>query len=884
MLERLKLRVRALLKKRALEEELNEEMRYHLEKQIELNISDGMSPQEARLAALKSFGGLEQSKEQCREARGTRYIEEFWQDLRFGARLLWKSPTFALVAVLTLAFGIGANTAIFSVINSVLLRPLPYKDPERLVVVWEHNRTRGKMQNVISAANFLDWREQNTVFEQMAAFHSGQANLSGVDSPEEVNLQIVTSNFFSILGTEVIAGRAFQPDDEKSDAARVAILSYGFWQRRYGSNPEIIGKAIGLSGEAHTVVGIMPPDFNFYMKQYDFTGKHADIWLLRTFTPDMRVRRGRFMMSIARLKAGVTLAQAQAEMHTIGSRLEQQYKDFNAGWGINVVPLQEQLVGDMRPVLWTLFAAVGFVLMISCANVANMLLARAATRQKEIAVRAALGASRRRIVRQLLTEGILLAGLGGTLGLLLAIWGVKLLPALKPSAWYEMHSITINYQVLAFTLVVSVLTGLAFGLFPALRSSHPNLNETLKETGASGLGSRRNSRVRSALVVGEVAIALILIVAAGLMVRSFMQLLSTNPGFNPKNLFTANVMLPMTKYGKETERITFFRQAVEKINTLEGVRSASAIAFLPFAGPGSATSFLIEGRPAPPPDQKLTTEVRVIDRNYFRTMEIPLLKGRVFHEQEAIEDKQVVIISEALARQYFPNEDPLSKKLVINMKEKNPPCEIIGVVGDVKHAGLDAETRPMAYWPHPTLAFPFMTLVVRTESDPVSIAGAVQGAIQTIDREQPLANIRTMEERMADSVARTRFTMLLLTIFAAMALVFAAVGVYGVISYAVTQRQREIGIRLALGASQRDILRNVIGQGLLLSVLGIAIGIAAALVLTRLLTSLLFGVHALDPFTFAVAPAVLVGVALVACYLPARQATKVDPLIAIRCE
>jgi len=628
----------------------------------------------------------------------------------------------------------------------------------------------------------------------------------------------------------------------------------------------------------------MPPDFKLFIKQGSSVGKPAELWLPIAFPANAIVRRGRAWTSVARLKPGVTLQQAQAEMNTIAGRLEKQYPDFNTGWGVNVVGLHDQFVGDIRRALLVLLGAVGFVLLIACANVANLLLARAAACQKEIAIRTALGARRWRIIRQLLTESVLLAGAGGAVGLLFAIWGMDLLLALTPQDLLGLKTISLDLRVLTFTLLVSLLTGMIFGLAPALQASRPDLNESLKEGGRSAASGAGSHRVRNLFVVTEVALALVLLIGSGLMIKSFLRLQAVSPGFDSESLLTVRLLLPSSKYGQDHQRIAFFRQLLQRLEILPGVRSVSAIDAIPFGGPGSATGFTIVGRPAPAPGEKPTLDVRVIDPNYFRTMNIPLIKGRNFTEREATEVSRVVIVNESLVRRYFPDEDPIGKRVTIEMSNQPVPSEIIGVVGDVKHVGLDTEPRAMSYWPHPELARSFMTLVIRTESDPLSLAASVQREVRAIDKDQPVADVRTMEQLLSDSMARARFSTLLLSIFAAVALILSAVGIYGVMSYSVSQRTHEIGIRMALGASRRDVLKLVVGQGIVMSLIGMAIGLAASFALTRLISSLLFGVSAADPMTFTVVSLLLIGIALLACYIPARRATKVDPMIALRYE
>ena len=811
-------------------------------------------------------------------------MEALLQDFKYGARMLAKSPAFTFVAVIALALGIGANTAIFSVVNAVLIRSLPFQDPDRLVMVWEHNRTRGRDQNVISPANYQDWREQNTVFDSMSAMFDSRANLTGVDDPEELPTQVVEPNFFELLGTTAALGRTFNSEEGKPGNDQVVILSQGLWKRRFGGDPGIVGNTIKLNGRDFTVVGIAPSGLQLKISQGSQTGKPAELWMPLAFSETSRVRRGRSMMAIARLKPGITVAQAQTEMNAIGARLEEQYADFNTGWGVNLVPLQNQLVGAIRPALLVLLGAVAFVLLIACANVANLLLARAATRQREIAIRTALGARRGRIIRQLLTEATVLAMLGGALGLLLAIWGVDLLLALAPKDLAGLKNAGIDYRVLGFTMAVSVLTGVIFGLAPALEASRPNLNESLKEGGRGSSTGGRSHRWRNVFVVVEVALALVLLIGAGLMIRSFSRLNSIDPGFDADKLLSVRIQLPASKYGQNPQRIAFFKQLAERVQALPGVRSAGAISVLPFGSGGAATSIVIEGRPEPPPGQRLTGDVRVVDGGYFDTMGIPLLRGRSFTERELTQESHVVMINEAMARDFFPGEDPIGKRVTIAMKEQNVPNEIIGVVRDVRHTGLETPARAMTYWPYPELVYSGMTLVVRAETEPLALSETIRREVLALDKDQPIADVSTMKQLLADSTSRARFSTMLLVVFAIVALLLAAVGIFGVMSYGVSERTHEIGLRMALGAQASDVRAMVVRQGMVLTMIGIGIGLAAAFGLTRVMISLLYGVSATDPLTFTAISVLLALVALLACYLPARRATKVDPMIALRYE
>ena len=811
-------------------------------------------------------------------------MDSLWQDIRYGLRVLLKSPGLTAVAVIALALGIGANTAIFSVVNALLLESLPYRDAERIVILWEHSRRFGNERNVLSPANFIDWREQSQSFEEMALFFDARFNLTGGEEPVELPGQAVTPNLFTLLGVEPILGRNLTAEDAAPDAPNAVVISYGLWQSRYGGDPGVIGRQLTLNTAQGSIVGVLPAGFQWHIQQNSQTGTPADIWVPFPLGEDMRTRRGRFVQAVGRLREGVSLEQARAEMNTIAARLEQQHPNFNANWGATLVPLREQLVGDVRPALWIMLGAVGFVLLIACANVANLLLARAAARQKEFAIRTALGAGRRRVIRQLLTESVLLSTLGGALGLLLAWWGVEALVALSPRELVNLESVRLSLPVLGFTLGVSFFTGLVFGLAPALEAARLNTSESLKEGGRGTTAGGRSRRLRSVFVVAEIALALVLLVSAGLLVRSFIRLQAVDPGFRADNLLTMRVQLPRGAYQEDQRAIAFYRQAVERIGALPGVASAGAVSYLPFTGIAAATRFTIEGRPEAASGEDISTEVRVTSGDYFRAMNIPLLRGRLYNEQEMTESRHVIVINEAMARTHFPNEDPLGRRITVTMSENPVPSEIIGIVGDSKHEGLDKEARPTVFWPHPELSYRAMTIVARTAGDPLALAQAAQREIQAIDPNQPVSTIRTMEQWLAESVARARFNTLLLGLFAALAFVLAAVGIFGVMSYTVTQRTHEIGLRMALGAQSRDVLLLIVGQGLTLTLVGVGLGLAGAYALTRLLASLLFGVTATDPVTYGVVAALLLAVALLACYIPARRATKVDPMEALRYE
>lgn len=807
------------------------------------------------------------------------------QDIRFGARMLLKNPGVTLVAVIALTLGIGANTAIFSVVNAVLLRSLPYEDGDRLAIVWENRQSpKGNPQNVINLGNFFDWKEQNNVFSDMAAFFDLNRNLTGDGEAEEVPGQIATTNLFSLLGVKPILGRTFAPDEGKPGQPKVAVISYDLWQRRFGGDAHIVGRNITINNEQNEVIGVLPADVGWHVQKGSMIKKAPEIWLPWQVSNELRERRGRFARAVARLKPGVTLAQAQNEMNIIGARLTQQYPEFNTNWGVNVVPLRIQFTGEIRKPLLILLGSVGFVLLIACANVANLLLARAASRKKEIALRAGLGASRWRIARQLLTESVLLSALGGVFGLLLAWWGTRALIALSPAGLMDLRNVAVNLPVLGFTLGLTLLTGIIFGLVPALEAARFDLTESLKEGGKNIGGGARSQRLRNLLVVTQVALALVLLVGAGLLMKSFNRLQSVEPGFEPDNLLTMQINLPGRKYDTDRKSIDFFKRAIEQLNAIPGVEGAGANSFLPFAGPHAGTNIEIEGQPKQPTGQDFGTGVCVTDANYFQVMHIPLKRGRLFTEQEATEMRHVVVVNETFARQNLPGQDPIGKRIAINMKDENVPSEIIGVVGDNKHLGLDTEVEPMAFWPHPELAYSSMTLAIRTRGEPTSIASAARNTIRNLDPDQPVGEVSTMNDLMAKSIARSRFNATLLAVFSLVALVMAAVGIYGVISYSVQLRTHEIGVRMALGAQRRDVLTLVVKRGIVLGLIGVTVGLVASFGLTRLIATLLFEVTATDRTVFAGVAGALFLVTLIACYVPARRATKVDPLIALRYE
>jgi len=874
------------------EAEIVEELAQHLDDRYAELLSGGAMPEGARRSALAELSERERLQRELRRVerlasqepivlgtnRRKNMIADLWQDLRYGARMLLKAPNFTLIAVITLALGIGANTAIFSVVNAVLIRAFPYRDADRLVIVWE--KFRLSEANTVSPANYFDWQEQNNVFEGMAAFADTRVNFLGDGEPEEIPAQRTTANVFSVLGVNALLGRTFTSEDGQPGRNNVAVISFALWQSRFGGDPRVIGRKVSIDAVESTVIGVLPPDVKWHVRKNSVTGEAAELWF-PGITNEMKQHRGRFIGVVARLKSGVSFQQARAEMETVAGRLAQQHKQFNAGFSVNLVPLRQQFSGEIRLPLLVLMGAVGFVLLIACANVANLLLARAAARRKEIAVRAAMGASRGRVVRQLLTESLLLSAMGGASGLLLARWLAPALVSLSPPELGDFQNVEISGPALGFTFVVSLLTGVVFGLVPAFEASNVKLNDTLKEASRSLAGGARSRRLRGALVVAEIALALVLLAGAGLLASSFLRLQGVDTGFNARNILTMRVSLPDARYDLDAKVVNFFTQALERMRTLPGVEAAGVINNTPFLGLGTQDGFSIEGRPKPAPGAPMyTTGICVTDQNFFGALQIPLKRGRLFTEQEVRENRNVVVINEALARKYFPNEDPLGQRLSSWTK----PNEIIGIVGDAKHKDLDKKTGPMSYWPMAQYPSGSMTFMLRTRGDATAVASAARKVIQTLDPQQSVGDVYTLDSLVGDSIARQRFNALLFSVFAVVALLLSAGGIYGLMSFAVAQRAHELGVRVALGARSRNIMKLVIGQGMKLVLTGMAFGLVAAFGLTRLLRNMLFEVGATDPSMFAGVAALLAAVALLACYIPARRAMKVDPLVALRCD
>jgi putative ABC transport system permease protein len=814
-------------------------------------------------------------------------MDQLLQDIRYGIRMLVKSPSVSIVATIALALGIGANTAIFSVVNAVLLRPLPFAESESLMAVFESDLTRGQLRGSYSFPNYFDLRDQNQTFEHLACYHSSDFIMTGGNEPARVQGSVVSSNLFALLRVTPMLGRTFVADEDKPSAnGRVVVLSQDFFQRHFNSDPALLNKTITLDATKYTVIGVMPRSFQFPI-QNDPVELWTTIAVDGTGDTPMNSQRGaHFLQLVGRLKKGVTPEEAQADANTIASRLEQQYPDTNTHKGIAIESALHALVGDVRPALLILLGAVACVLLIACANVANLLLARATGRHKEMAIRSALGANRFRVIRQLLTESILLSIVGGGIGLLLAVWWSDLLVALGKDDIPRAVQVGLDWRVLLFTAGVSLLTGLVFGLVPALQGSRTELTESLKEGGRSGSSGARRNVMRSALVVIELAVAVVLLIGAGLLIQSLWRLQRVEPGLNPHNVLTFNVSLSDVKYSSE-QQSQYFAQLRTRLAALPGVESASGGLPLPLSGDRFSISFEIDGRPVAKKDQP-SADVFVTDVGYFRTMGIPIVKGRDFSDSDQHKTAPVVIVTQQFAREFFPGEDPIGKRIKPGIatfdNEKSTMREIIGVVGDIRSRGLSTPIKPAYYVPETQVPFNQLAMVVRTTGDPHALITASNKVVSELDKDIPVFGTKTMEEYLSSSVAAPRFNTTLLSIFACVALVLTIVGLYGVMSYSVAQRTNEIGIRLALGAQTRDVIALIVKQGLTLVAIGLAIGLPAAFALMRLISGLVFGVTTRDPLTFMGAALVLGGVGLLACYIPALRATRVDPIEALRCE
>ena len=865
------------------DENMDDELRFHIETQTAANITAGMAPQEARRQAVLQFGGVEAIKEDCREQRRGFWFETLWTDIRHGLRTLRKSPGFTTVAILTLALGIGASTAIFSVVNAALLRPLPYRDPARLV--WADEFMPHFNDWAVPNPEFTNWSMHNHTFEALSAYDGGgESNLTGAGEPERIETADVTANFLAVLGIRPAWGRAFLQDEDQPGGPLAVLLTDSLWHRKFSADPSIIGKSIELDGQAYRVVGILPAGFRF-------PDKTAAPQCLRPFQLPSKVDWGAPRLSltrvIGRLSSGVSLSQARADLATLAaqsnSAIPAGFVRMREGLQVQVIPLHQKIVGDVRSALLVLLIAVLFVLLIACVNVANLQLVRTAGRHKELAVRAAIGARRARLVQLLIAEGASLAAMGGAAGLLIAAFGVRLLRISLPARVAQIGIISIDRPVFLFALTVTCLTAILFGLAPAFRASKPDVNDVLKEGGSRTTGLYIHRGYRGALVVVEFAVAFLLLIGSGLLIRSFIRLSNVAPGFDPTSVLTVSTELPDSKYSTGQQRQAFFSQIMDRVRPVPGVRSVGLTTQLPFSPAWHSASILIEGQPEPPRGTAPMVSNNEVSSDYFQAMHIPLLTGRSFTLSDLAPDSHVIIVSAAFAQRFLPAGALLSKRVRLGAPDSQWNA-VVGVVGDVRYAGLDHASDPLVYLPYSGEDAALTSIVVRSDRDPRNFVDAVRAQFAAVDPSQPVFDIATMQQRIDDSIESPRFNMTLLTIFASLALVLTTVGIYGVISYFVSQRTHEIGIRMALGAAHTDILRLVLGSGLVMILSGLALGLAGSLFLTRYLANLLYGVRAADPLTIVCVAVLLVCVALAACYVPARRAASVDPLVALRYE
>ncbi|HEX7316271.1 MAG TPA: ABC transporter permease [Pyrinomonadaceae bacterium] len=806
------------------------------------------------------------------------FAQDLIKDVRYGLRTLLKSPGFTAVVILTFALGVGANTAIFSLVDAILLRPLPFADADRLMMVWEINPQKGSKQFNASGPNFVDWKSQSAAFESLSAYQTKSYALTNVPVPERVRAATVSANLFDTLKARAAVGRTFLEGEDRPGSDSVAVISHELWRRTFNTDPQVEGRAITLNGRSYTVVGVMPPGFEFPP-----AADRAALWIPLDLVANNLERSSHQTQVIGRLKPGVTEQQAQTELDTIAGRLEQQYPESNKGWRTRVVSLHENLVKDVKQSLYLLFGAVGLVLLIACTNVANLLLAKAATRQGEMALRTALGAGRGRLIRQLLTESVLLAVVGSLLGLLLAYLIINLLITLSPPDIPRLRDAGIDTRVMAFTLLVSVLTGLGFGLAPALKASRQDLSGAMKGGVRTAVVVRR-SRARSLLVVAEVALSIVLLAGAGLLVKSLVRLQEVKPGFKADNLLTLRIALPDYRYTEESQWSSTFQEILGRVKNLPGVQSAGAISMLPLTGENLIFDITRDGQPPAPGEPKSSANFRAVDSEYFGTMGIPVTAGRSFTERDAAQAPKVVVINETMAKRFWPQENPVGKRITIGYGQP-VPREIVGVVGDVRQAALDADVQAELYVPYVQTPMPFMSVVVRTPGgEPTDIVPAVRNQVAAVDKDLPIYGVRSMREVVANSLGQSRFRTVVLVVFAGLALVLAMLGVYGVLSYLVTERRHEIGIRMALGARQSNVIMLVVGRGMTLTALGLGVGLLITFWLSPIIVGLLYGVGSNDPLTLAGVSALLLLTALLACYVPARRASRISPLTAIRHE
>jgi predicted permease len=874
--------LRSLFRRNTVEQELGSELRFHIERQVEENIAAGMNSEDARRAAMREFGGVEQVKEECRDTRRANYLENLLNDVRYGLRMLRKSPSFTFFAVAVLALGIAANSAIFSIADAVLIRPLPYADANRLVMIWEDASAYGFPKDTPAPGNFSDWKSRNQVFSDVAATgFGGSFNLTGQGLPEKLTGREVTANLFSVLGVTPEFGRDFHPEDDIPGATPVTILSHGLWLRRFGGDPQILGKEISLNYEKCTVIGVMKRGFQF-------PDREAELWVPERFTKEELANHGsHYLEVVARLKPGVSLKNANADLAVIAHQLEKEHPDSNSKVGALAVPLREEFAGNTRSAILMLVGAVCFVLLIACANVANLLLSRATGRRREMAMRLALGATRGRIVQQMLTESVLLAILAGVAGLLLSVWGTRFLATLIPAGIAPLTGTGVDGRVLLFTLAVTLATGILFGIIPASRVSQFHLTPSLKQGGGQGGVGSGGQRLRDALVICEVALAIVLLAGGVLMIRSLQNLYHLDPGFRADHVLVMHTPLPDQKYKTLAQRTAFYDQVLANVENVPGVVAAGYTTWIPLTNAGGAMGVTLEGKPEPAPGQALIPNVRIISKNYAAALGMKLIEGRLFEQGDGFGKPLVALINQTLARNYWPGENSVGKRFKTGRyAEKSPWITVAGIVGDIHQAGLDLPARAEMYFPYQQQDDGFSPeyLAVRTSADPMALAEIVRQQIWLVDKEQPVAGMMPLEDLVDDNLASRRMQASLLSGFAGLALLLVTLGIYAVLSFAVTQRTQEIGVRVALGAQPRDVLRMIFSQGFKLFLIGAAFGLAAAFGLSRALVHLLFGVSAYDPASFASVTLLLAAVALLACYIPARRATRVDPLIALRYE
>ncbi len=860
--------------------ELDEEFCAHIARHADDLERSGLPRPEAERQARIAFGSPTKAKENCREERAGFLLETLWSDVRFGLRMLRNNLGFTSIAILTLALGIGANTAIFSVVDAVLLRPLPYVQPDRLVTVSESARPNDRAtRNEVAPADFLDWRERNQVFEQIGAVSLPGYSLTGAERPERILGAATSAGMLHMLGLRPALGREFEPTDDRAGANPVVLLSHSLWQRRFGSDPQVIGKTIRLGMTPYTVIGVLPAGLTF-------PEPDVALWvpLEQTITPqDMHWRNTHYLEVYARLKPGVTLAQTRDEMNRIAAQLKQENPDSSGGAGTLVIAMQEDMAGSIRPALLTLLAAVGFVLLIACANVANLLLVRATGRGKELAIRLALGAGKGRLVRQMLTESVLLSVGGGGAGLLVASWTRHVLLALRPQSLPQFNTIETDGRVLLFTVFVSVATGLLFGLVPALRGIGLDLNPTLHSSSRNATAGKSTQRLRHLFVVAEIAVSLVLLVGAGLTIRTFLSLRTRELGFRADHTVTARISIPSDKYSHDAQVVSFYDRVLERMRATPGVESAGMVSFLPLTGHEFDNSYDIVGRPPRPPSDSTYALVRMVDPQYFSVLGIPLLRGRAIEERDRAGAPRVIVVSESMAQLCWPNANPISEHLIVYMGEDQSPWQVVGIVKDVR-TRIAADLDPTIYFPYTQMPFRYMVLAVRTHGDPKAMIETIRDTVRLLDPDQPIHQVQTLTELIDQTLLPWRFSMTLLGVFAAMALLLASAGIYGVMAYLVGQRTHEVGVRMALGARPRDVLWLVVSQGAKLAFLGVLVGLLASLALTRLMSTLLFSVSATDPLTFAAMTFLLSFVTLAASYIPARRAANVDPTMALRYE